>query len=98
MATSIKGMLQDIMGEETSIYVGKVSSVNPVSIKLQDDSGLNIGSSLLIIPEHLTDRKVKINIDGEEKDIILCDALSSGEEVHVLALSHGSLYYVLGRC
>lgn len=98
MATSIKGSLQAILGNETGCYTGKVAALNPMSVKLQGDANMIIGESLLLVPEHLKTRTAKITIDNEEKNITIDDSLSVGDSVIVMSINRGTRYVIIGRC
>ncbi|MBR1532707.1 MAG: DUF2577 family protein [Eubacterium sp.] len=98
MATSIKGTLQSICGGEVGIYTGKVSATNPLSVTLQGDSNMRIGEALILLPEHLQKRTVKMTIDGETKNITVDESLKNGDTVYVVSLGRGSRYLIVGRC
>ena len=53
-------------GQPTDLRVGTVTSVKP--LKIQVSSQFTIPSSLLVVPEHLTDYEVEVEIDWTTKD------------------------------
>lgn len=60
--TSVKQLLQKMMGEKTTIVQGIVTSENPLIISLVNDTLMNIPSSLLIVSEHLTSRRINVKV------------------------------------
>lgn len=60
--TSIKQMFQKMAGEKTAIVQGVVTSENPLIISLVNDNLMNIPSSLLVVPEHLTNRRINVKV------------------------------------
>ena len=71
--TSIKQIFQKMAGEKTAIVQGIVTSENPISISLVNDNLMSIPSSLLVVPEHLTNRRINVkvtmsNISGDTEN------------------------------
>ena len=97
-ATSIKSLLQNALGGEVGIFSGKVSATNPLSVTLQGDSNMRISEALILLPEHLQKRTVKMKIDGETKNVTVDESLKTGDTVYVLSLGRGSRYLIVGRC
>jgi hypothetical protein len=85
---------------------GTVSSVNP--LKVQITTELIIPESLLIVPEHLTDYSVNVNIGVtnvtedetepvDERVLTIYNSLSLGDKVALIRNQGGKQYYILDR-
>lgn len=77
---------------------GEVVSVNPLRVKVT--SNLTIPSSVLIVPEHLTDRVVTVSNDGIVEDgqtMVIHNALKIGDRVALLRKQGGQSYFILDR-
>ena len=98
----IKRAAIDVMdnSQMADIRLGEVVNVSPISVKLTHQ--LTIPSSILVVPEHLTNHNVKITIpndDGteESKEITMHNALEIGDKVALLRKQGGQLYFILDR-
>lgn len=98
----IKRATLDVMdnAQMTDIRLGEVVNVSPLSVKLTQQ--LTIPSSILVVPEHLTDHKVKItmpNADGVDvtTEITMHNALKIEDKVALLRKHGGQLYFILDR-
>lgn len=74
---------------------GTVISVSP--LKVQITNQFTIPSSLLIVPEHLTNYEVTIKIDEESKSITVYSTLKVGDKVALLRKTGGQSYFILDR-
>lgn len=74
---------------------GTVVSVNPLKVKITNV--FTLPSSLLIVPKHLTDYDVKMNINGEEQTVTVRNALKTGDKVALLRKQGGQSYFILDR-
>lgn len=74
---------------------GTVTSVSPLKVKVTNQ--FVIPSSLLIVPQHLTDSKVDMIIDGETKTVTVKNALKIGDKVALLRKQGGQSYFILDR-
>ena len=74
---------------------GEVVNVSPIKVKTSNN--LIIPSSLLVVPEHLTDRVIEIIIDGEIKMATVNDSLKLGDNVVLLRKQGGQSYFILDR-
>lgn len=77
------------------IVLGIVLSTQPLKIELEQK--LSLSEAFLIIPEELTDRTVKIIIDGEEKEIEIKNALQTGDKLALAKIQGGQKYLVISR-
>lgn len=96
---SLKDVFQSINGLKKDISVSKavILTSNPLSAQILNDEKLHLNSRLLIVPEHLTDYSVNINIDGEMKRATIHNSLRAGDTVYILGYNSGKKYFVLGR-
>lgn len=74
---------------------GTVTSVSPLKVKVTNQ--FVIPSSLLIVPQRLTDSKVEMVIDGETKTVTIKNALKTGDKVALLRKQGGQSYFILDR-
>ena len=81
-ATSVKQLIQSMMGDGPQVLMGTVINVNPLKIQIEGDEKLVIGGSSVILPWHLTDytTKATYELDAGEIDRIkkTAFAVSSG--------------------
>lgn len=98
----VKRAAIDVMenSQLTDIRLGEVTNISPLSVKLTHQ--LTIPSSVLIVPEHLTDRTIKITVHNEDgtdenKEITIRNALVIGDKVALLRKHGGQLYFILDR-
>lgn len=75
----------------TDLRTGTVVSINPVRIKVSNQ--LTVPSSAIIVPQHLTDYKVKTN-DGE---LTIKNSLKINDKVALLKSQGGQSYFILDR-
>lgn len=97
MANSIREALIGMLPVPNHIYSGKVKSIKPLSVELQTDMSLTVGEALLVVPEHLTDRKVSAVINDKSQTITLKEGLKIGDDVIILSVQDSELYFILGR-
>lgn len=80
---------------------GKVVGVSP--LKVQITNQFTLPSSLLTVPQHLTDYSVSVNIsdeenaEGEPKYMVVHNALKIGDKVALLRSQGGQSYFILDR-
>ena len=74
---------------------GEVINVSPIKVKTTNN--LIIPSSLLVVPEHLTDRAIEMVIDDEVKTVIINESLKLGDNVVLLRKQGGQSYFILDR-
>ena len=112
--TSLKQVIQKLQsGESVKMLQGTVTQIDPIKIQIVNDAKLILNERILIIPQHLTDYTVSVDIDTSEQasdenesdstseltgtSMTVNNSLKVGENVHILALNKGKLYYVLDR-
>lgn len=64
--TSLKQLIQGMMPEGAGVVEGSVSKESPLEITLANDAKMILSANSLIIPEHLTDHEVEVDIIGGE--------------------------------
>lgn len=74
---------------------GTVVSINP--LKVQITNLFTIPEGLLVIPEHLTDHKVEVIIDGDTQTMTIKGLLKIGDKVALLRKQGGQSYFILDR-
>lgn len=78
---------------------GEVVSISPLNIKITNN--LTIPSSLLIVPEHLTNRTVSVTVnwanESGTKTMTINGALKIGDKVALLRKQGGQSYFILDR-
>lgn len=89
----------------TDLRFGEVVDTDP--LKVQVTHQFTLPSSLLIVPEHLTDRDVKVTInwnndaDSTEdigtKTVTIHNSLRIGDKVALLRKQGGQSYFILDR-
>jgi len=78
-----------------SIMFGKVTSKEPLQINIEQK--MTLGSRQLIIPASLTDHKMIVDMEGEEKEIEIKNGLVTGDNVILLRMQGGQTFLVLER-
>lgn len=77
------------------IVLGIVLSTQPLKIELEQK--LSLSEAFVIVPEELTDRTVKIIIDGEEKEIEIKNALQTSDKLALAKIQGGQKYLIISR-
>ena len=97
LLTIIKQSAMDVVNntQMCDLRYGKVVSASP--LKVQVTNQFTIPESLLVIPEHLTNHNVGINIDNKYKTITIQNALKVGDKVALLRKQGGQSYFILDR-
>lgn len=101
--TSLKQLFQSMIPDGDELMEGTVIEAKPLKIQMTNDEKLIINERITVVPWHLTDyiTTAILRTDGEalsERSILtVYNALQKGDKVHVLALNHGKLYYILDR-
>ena len=95
---SLKNAIQNAVGESTDLLIGVVINTDPINIQIQGDLSRTVSERILIIPDHLKKRTIKMLIDNELKSVTFDDSLKINDVVAVLSVNRGSIYLVVGRC
>lgn len=78
-----------------SILYGTVIGVSPMSINI--DQKFTISSDFIVLTRNVTDYKVKIEIDGVEKEVKVKNHLSNGDRVILLQEQGGQRFVVIDK-
>lgn len=81
--------------QPTDLRFGTVTSVKP--LKVQISTQLTIPSSLLVVPKHLTDYEVDVEISGLKQKIKVYNALTKNDKVALLRKAGGQQFFILDR-
>lgn len=99
--TSLKQLFQSMIPDGDELLEGTVIQIDPIKIQMTGDDKLIISDRITIVPWHLTDYKTCVTclkMDGSHTEpIVVHNALRKGDKLHILALNHGKLYYVMDR-
>jgi 5-methylthioribose kinase len=74
---------------------GKVVNTSP--LKVQVTNQFTIPSSLLVVPEHLTNHEVRVTLDNVTKTMTVLGELKVGDKVALLRKQGGQSYFILDR-
>lgn len=77
------------------IVYGTVLSTSP--LKIQMSNQLILDDSFLDLDDAVTDYKVKMKIDGDEKDVTVMNKLKDGDGVTMIRFHGGQRFYVLAK-
>ncbi len=94
---SLKKLIQNLSRENSTVFIGKVDSVSPLSVSLENGEKTVLDEKNLMIPEHLNDREVQIKMDGVFKQAIICDSVKTGESLYIAMLGEARKYIAIGR-
>lgn len=82
-------------GKPCDLRYGKVLSTSPLKIQVTNQFVLT--DAMLIVPKHLTNYSVDIEVDGVTRRHKIKNALRSGDKVALLRQSGGQFYLVLDK-
>lgn len=74
---------------------GTVTSKKP--LKIQITNQFVLPESMLVVPQHLTNYKVDIILDGVTKNITIKNELKTGDKVVLVRQRGGQSYFILDR-
>ena len=74
-------------GYPADVMSGTVIAAAPLKIKVEQR--FDIASAQLIVPEHLTDRTVDIELDGVKKEMKIYSGLKTGQQVVLIRQQGG---------
>lgn len=77
------------------IVLGIVLSTQPLKIELEQK--LLLSDAFVIVPEELTNRKVKIMINDMEEEIEIKNALQAGDKLALAKIQGGQKYLIISR-
>ena len=78
------------------VLFGTVENASPLTVRV--DQRFTLSKEFLVVPEHLTDYTVKIELTGSEvREATVYSALKTGETVLILRMQGGQKYVILDR-
>lgn len=81
--------------KQTDIVYGTVSSIAPLTVKL-DDTMLPVPDVALVLTENVKSRSAKVQ-GGGGGAVVINEGLAVGDKVVMLRVSHGNRYIILSR-
>lgn len=92
------GMIHSRQGndsEYSDIVFGTVVDDSP--LKIQISNQMILTDTFLNLSEAVTDHKVKVKVDGDEKTVTILGALKKGDGVTMIRQDGGQQFYVLEK-
>lgn len=77
------------------VMSGTVISASPLKIKIEQR--FDIDSAQLIVPEHLTDHTLRMEVEGVDVLCRIYGGLKEGQEVTLIRKHGGQKFFVAGR-
>ncbi|WP_258115649.1 DUF2577 domain-containing protein [Levilactobacillus yiduensis] len=81
--------------EYSDIVFGTVVAEDPLAIQISNQ--MTLTEAFLNLSETVTDHKVKVKLDGEEKTVTILGALKKGDGVTMIRQDGGQQFYVLEK-
>lgn len=78
-----------------NMVFGKVVDTTPLKIKI--DQKLILGKAQLVLSECVTNYRLSVTIDGDQKTMTVNNALKNGDEVIMMQVSGGQKYVVIDK-
>lgn len=99
MADAIKVLAKGAVnaGDPIDLLIGEVVSASPLEVRLRENNKLVIPGGLISVADHLKDRTVAVEIDGEEKQIRMKSELNTGDKVMIASLIGGQSFFLFAR-
>lgn len=103
---SIKEMFQSLVPPQVGIFSARVTKRSPLQVISTNNDKLQISSSSLIVPKHLTKHIEKMSFtinDGEKNincpniEVTVDNSLNIGDIVYILQISNVSKFLIIGR-
>lgn len=98
--TGLKEMFQSMLPEAPGVIEGIVTNANPLQVTLANDSKMILGKNSLIVPRHLTDYVVEVDLQksaGSFGMLHVYNSLKKWDTVYLLQFNGGKKYYILDR-
>lgn len=84
-------------GRKQSFSREEVAFLCAACLISQVEQRFDIASAQLIVPEHLTDRTVDIELDGVKKEMKIYSGLKTGQQVVLIRQQGGQKFLVADR-
>lgn len=96
-----KGMAELAMNaykasQPCDICFGTVTSQSPLSVDVEMLK-LSLGEKYLVVPDYLTDRTIKVEVDGKTGTGLIPGALKVGDRVILMMKTGGQKYVIIGK-
>lgn len=106
--TGLKELIQSLAPKAPGVIEGTVTNASPLQITLANDSKMVLGKNSLIVPRHLTDYMVKVDLQKSAGSLVsqtteddgmlhVYNSLKKGDTVYLLHFNSGKKYYILDR-
>lgn len=80
--TGLKGLFQSMMPEAPGVIEGYVTSAEPLQVTLANDSKMILTANSLIVPRHLTDYMVEVDLEKSAGKLVSKTTKDEGEHEH----------------
>ncbi len=80
--TSLKQLFQGMQVKDIDIIEGEVISASPLKIKLINNEKMVLDKDIMVIPRHLTDYSVKVEITLPDEAILTSKTKEAGAHSH----------------
>ena len=93
-STGLKGIIQSLSPEAPGVIEGIVTSDSPIQITLANDAKMILGINSLVIPRHLTDHMVEVDLQkmaGSLESETLAAGADHTHELSTFSLMSGML-------
>ncbi len=99
LSNEIKQLAARAAGSERPVRIidADVVSTSPLRIRLSNNEKLVLSSERFIIPEKLTDYELSVRTPRGTETHTFFNALKTGDQIVVVSLQGGGMYYVLDR-
>ncbi len=82
-------------GSPATICTGKVLSINPLSVQI--DQKITLSSMQLLVPESLKGYTTTMTIDGVNKSVVVPGRLTAGSTVSLVRQQGGQKYLIIDK-
>lgn len=93
--TGLKQIFQSMIPDGNGVIEGFVTEANPLKVTLANDSKMILTANSLIVPRHLTDYMVEVDIEKVDGELVSETTEGGGRHVNELStfsLSSGMLH------
>jgi hypothetical protein len=80
--TSLKQLFAGLVPEGAGVVEGTVTSIKPLSITLVNDAKMTLSAASLVVPRHLTDYEVEVDLKLSSGAISSTTKTGQGEHAH----------------
>lgn len=80
--TGLKALIQSLIPEAPGVIEGRVTCASPLQVTLANDSKMILGKNSLIVPRHLTDYMVEVDLEQVTGTLLSNTTSDGGEHEH----------------